>query len=97
MGQGACLSDHAQSAWRARGQPQPPGPVLGPRAWGKPAERLRKGATRALERGVQWGTASPRTAQTAPTRCRRSHLLGAEWLGTQEAESPAVESAGSPM
>ena len=32
----------------------------------KLAERLCKGAVKALEGGVQWGTASPRTPQIAP-------------------------------
>lgn len=38
------------------------------------------------------GHRQPKDPTDSPTRCPRSHLLGAEWLGKQEAESPAVES-----
>ena len=90
---GVCLKGpRPGSVEGPRGQRQPAGRRARPSGRGeKPVERLCKGATRALEGGWQWGTASLRTPHT-PTRCPCTHLLGAEWPGKQEAESPAAES-----
>ena len=90
---GVCLKGpRPESMEGPRGQRQPPGRRARPSGRGeKPVERLCKEATRALEGGWQWGTASLRTPHP-PARCPCTHLLGAEWLGKQEAESPAAES-----
>ena len=39
------------------------------------------------------GHRQPKDPTDSPTRCPRSHLLGAEWLGKQEAE-PGVSGCG---
>ena len=81
---GVCLKGpRPGSVEGPKGQRQPAGRRARPSGRGeKPVERLCKGATRALEGGWQWGTASLRTPHT-PTRCPCTHLWGLNGQGSR--------------